>query len=88
MSLHKFIAPTVLALFVSTNAFSQLATPAPTTQAAAPAASAPASDKPVKKSKSGICHAATSKSYAMVKHFTPYASVDECIKSGGRLPKK
>jgi|APCry1669189534_1035231.scaffolds.fasta_scaffold17185_2 hypothetical protein len=89
MNRHQFIAPSILALFISTNAFSQLATQATTTPSASSVvAAAPSNDKPIKKSKNGICHAATSKSYVKVKHYTPYASVDECIKSGGRLPKK
>jgi endonuclease YncB( thermonuclease family) len=43
---------------------------------------------PVKKSKSGICHTAGSSSYASVKNFTPYPTLDACIASGGRLPKQ
>lgn len=42
----------------------------------------------VKKSDSGICHDKTSPSYANTKKFTPYNSMDECIKSGGKPPKK
>ena len=42
----------------------------------------------VKKSKSGICHISSSHYYNQTKHFTPYKTLDECLKSGGRLPKK
>jgi hypothetical protein len=45
-------------------------------------------DPPVKKSSTGICHAKGSTYYAKTKNFTPYHSVDECLKSGGRLPKR
>ena len=42
----------------------------------------------VKKSKSGICHTSSSHYYNQTKHFTPYKTLDECLKSGGRLPRK
>ena len=41
----------------------------------------------VKKTRSNICHASGSRFYDTVKVFTLYDSVDECLKSGGRLPK-
>ena len=56
----------------------------PKEAAATQDASAPA----VKKSKSGICHAAGSSYYGRTLNFTPFATMDECIKSGGRLPKR
>lgn len=40
----------------------------------------------VKKSKTGICHAPGTTYYSKTKSFTPYNSIDECLKSGGRLP--
>lgn len=40
----------------------------------------------VKKSKTGICHAPGTTYYNKTKSFTPYNSIDECLKSGGRLP--
>jgi hypothetical protein len=43
---------------------------------------------PVKMSKSGICHKPGSTYYQQTKNFTPYKTLDECLKSGGRLPKK
>ena len=45
-------------------------------------------DAPVKKSKAGICHAPGSSYYSRTKNFTPYKTLDECLKSGGRLPKR
>lgn len=41
----------------------------------------------VKKSNSGICHAEDSRWYSRTKNFTPYDTLDACLKSGGRLPK-
>jgi hypothetical protein len=41
----------------------------------------------VKKSDSGICHDAKSPSYERTKKFTEFKTVDECLKSGGKLPK-
>jgi hypothetical protein len=51
--------------------------------AKANAAEAPA----VKKSDSGICHDKNSPSYDRTKNFTPYKTVEECVKGGGSLPK-
>ena len=50
------------------------------------AAAAPAAPM-VKKSDSGICHDAKSPSYERTKKFTEFKTVDECLKSGGKLPK-
>ena len=49
-------------------------------------APAPAAD-PVKKSESGICHDKSSPHYERTKKFTEFKTVDECVKSGGKLPK-
>lgn len=47
----------------------------------------PASAEPsVKKSESGICHDKSSNSYGNTKKFQAFASMDECVKSGGRTP--
>jgi len=46
-----------------------------------------AADPAVKKSDSGICHEKGSASYGNTKKFTAFASLDECVKSGGKLPK-
>ena len=45
-------------------------------------------DAPVKKSKTGICHAPGTTYYSQTKSFTPYKTLEECLKSGGRLPKR
>ena len=47
-----------------------------------------ATDPVVKKSDAGICHDKNSTSYERTKKFTEYKTVDECVKSGGTLPKK
>ncbi len=47
-----------------------------------------AQSEPVKMSKSGICHVPNSTYYNQTKNFTPYKTLDECLKSGGRMPKK
>ena len=51
-------------------------------------ATAFAQSEPVKMSKSGICHQPGSTYYQQTKNFTPFKTLDECLKSGGRLPKK
>ena len=45
-----------------------------------------AAEPAVKKSDAGICHDKSSASYAATKNFAPFASLDECVKSGGRAP--
>ncbi len=47
-----------------------------------------AEEPPVKKSKNGICHAKGSTYYSKTKHYTPYESMEACLKSGGRRPKR
>jgi hypothetical protein len=42
----------------------------------------------VKLSTSGICHDASSRHYERVKNFKPYESLQDCLDSGGRTPKK
>ena len=46
------------------------------------------SDEIVKKSSTGICHAPGTSYYSRTKNFTPYNSIEECLDSGGRLPKR
>jgi hypothetical protein len=41
----------------------------------------------VKKSKSGICHDKYSSYYGRTKNFHPFSTLEDCIGSGGRLPK-
>jgi hypothetical protein len=43
-----------------------------------------AAEPVVKKSDAGICHDKTSTSFGNTKKFTAFASMDECVKSGGR----
>jgi hypothetical protein len=47
-----------------------------------------AQEKPVKMSKSGICHAPNSTYYNQTKQFTPYPTLKDCLNAGGRMPKK
>jgi hypothetical protein len=47
-----------------------------------------AQGKPVKMSSTGICHAPNTTYYEQTKKFTPYKTLDECLKAGGRMPKK
>lgn len=35
-----------------------------------------------------ICHDKSSPHYEKTKNFTPFNSMDECVKSGGKPPKK
>ncbi len=42
----------------------------------------------VKKSSTGICHAIGTTYYARTTNFTAYASVADCLASGGRLPAR
>jgi len=42
---------------------------------------------PVKKSRSDICHDRGSQWYHQTIHFEPFNTLEECLKSGGRLPK-
>jgi len=46
------------------------------------------SDPPVKMSSSGICHAQGSTYYNQTKKFSAYKTIDDCLKAGGRIPKK
>ena len=54
----------------------------------APTLKLAADDPPVKKSSTGICHAQGSSYYAQTKKFEAFKTMDDCLKSGGRLPKK
>lgn len=42
----------------------------------------------VKKSTSAICHERGTYYYDLTKNFTSYSSIEKCLQSGGRLPKK
>jgi hypothetical protein len=43
---------------------------------------------PVKKSTNGICHPKNGTYYERTKNYTPYLTMQACIKSGGRKPKR
>jgi hypothetical protein len=60
---------------------------APAPAAATAAAPAAAADPAVKKSKNNICHDKTSSGYNQTKNFTAFATMAECVKSGGQPPK-
>ena len=42
----------------------------------------------VKKSRLGICHGSSSPYYSRTKHYQPFDSLEACLQSGGRLPKR
>lgn len=64
--------------------FSMLAS-VPTAPAFAQRASS--SEAPaVKMSRSGICHPKGGTYYSRTIHFTPYRSMEACIRAGGRAP--
>ena len=46
------------------------------------------SDPAVKKSTTGICHAIGTTYYARTTNYTAYASIADCLASGGRLPAR
>ena len=45
-------------------------------------------EPPVKMSKSGICHAQGTSYYAQTKSYTSYNTLEECLRAGGRKPKR
>lgn len=47
-----------------------------------------AEQKYVKKSKSNICHAPNTTYYKRTKNYKLYKTLKECLRSGGRLPKR
>ncbi len=47
-----------------------------------------AAEPPVKKSRNGICHPKGGTYYSRTKHYTPYDSMQSCLDSGGRVPKR
>ena len=44
-------------------------------------------DPNVKKSSSGICHEIGSQYYKQTKKFESFSSLQDCLNSGGRLPR-
>ncbi len=45
-------------------------------------------EPPVKMSKSGICHAQGTTYYSKTKNYTAYNTLEECLRAGGRKPKR
>jgi hypothetical protein len=82
----KTLYASLFAAMLALNFGASAAEPQPKAPVAVPNADANA--PPVKKSKTGICHAAGSSYYGRTQNFTSFATMDECIKSGGRLPKR
>ena len=54
----------------------------------APAPAQASSSGVVKKSRTSICHAPGTTYYARTQHYTGYDSLQDCLNSGGRLPKR
>ena len=73
---HRLIRAALMFLFLAVCA---MAMAEPGTAPSGPA---------VKLSKSGICHDRKSPYYTRTKHFKPFNNMAECIKAGGRPPKK
>jgi hypothetical protein len=48
---------------------------------------AESAEAPVKLSGSGICHEPGSRFYDQTVNFRPYATLDACVRAGGRLPR-
>ena len=44
-------------------------------------------DGPVKKSRNDICHDPSMSTYSSVKNFESFETLEDCIASGGRLPR-
>lgn len=59
----------------------------PSPDPAATGASSASESPAVKKSTTGICHGLGSSFYDRTKNFTPYDSMQDCLKSGGRASK-
>ena len=55
---------------------------------ARPVAPAPVSGGVIKRSVNMICHAPGSTYYSRTKNFTPFDTMDACLASGARLPKR
>ena len=45
-------------------------------------------EPPVKMSKSGICHERGGTYYSKTKNYTAYNTLEECLRAGGRKPKR
>lgn len=91
---QKEISTNWLKYYLATNPQSATNTPSPApnpspspTPAPTPIPSDNTSGPAVKKSSTGICHAQGTQYYDRTINYTPYNSIDECLASGGRLPK-
>jgi micrococcal nuclease len=60
----------------------------PPTVSTPPATNSNTSEPQVKKSNTDICHAKGTTYYSRTTNFTPYDTVEDCLDSGGRLPKR
>lgn len=47
-----------------------------------------ADEPPVKKSTTGICHAKGTTYYQQTKKYETFHTIEDCVKSGGRLPRR
>lgn len=47
-----------------------------------------AAEPPVKMSRNGICHPKGGTYYSRTKHYIPYDTMQACLASGGRAPKR
>jgi hypothetical protein len=47
-----------------------------------------AAEPPVKKSRSGICHPKGGTYYSRTRHYTSYDTMQACLDSGGRAPRR
>lgn len=65
----------------------KVTTPKPVAPKPAPAQTS-SSAGVVKRSKNSICHAPGTTYYAQTKNFTPYNTLEACLASGARLPKR
>lgn len=45
-------------------------------------------EPPVKMSKSGICHERGGTYYSKTKNYTAFNTLEECLRAGGRRPKR
>ena len=59
-----------------------------TSSASSTSSNAGVSGQLVKKSNSGICHVPGSTYYARTQNYVAFSDLDECLASGGRLPKQ
>lgn len=75
---EKVVAPQPAQVTASAVSASEVTAPAPVVS----------SGGVVKKSTTGICHAPGTTYYEKTKTFTSFSSIDTCVASGGRLPKR